>query len=331
MQGRGNGRSSRKPVEQRHRPARFPLAKIWLWPGRGSNPVRLGRRREVDISIPSGRYPQRKFGQQGRFERELKYSGLSLDDILGPSSWPWSAASCDSLPLRFWGFKSHDNRSAAQKFSRSSTQIYVTEAVNDDSSELYRRRNVGFEGQTPVYLELFSAFEAERRGSVKGDTTRRIKCAIAATFKALNWRAVFSSCCVYLWDFQRRPYYFIGGKCIGSCAELLELFDIVCVVPVVVASGARITACSLRTEFRKSRLARKVYASVNRLLDRKHVTYVPAGVWTTPDMQTAPFVARGDRSCSGRPGGGLHEFFCQQILRHCLIENSTLQHRGCFV
>ncbi|KAJ8878882.1 hypothetical protein PR048_019481 [Dryococelus australis] len=65
---------------------------------------------------------------------------------------------------------------------------------------------------TPVYLELFSEFVAERRGCVKGDTATRIKSSIAAKRKALNWRAVFSSCCVYLWDFQQRPYYFIGAK-----------------------------------------------------------------------------------------------------------------------
>ncbi|KAJ8875055.1 hypothetical protein PR048_022945 [Dryococelus australis] len=63
--------------------------------------------------------------------------------------------------------------------------------------------------------ELFSAFEAEGRGSVKGDTVTRIKSSTAFKREALNWRAVFSSCCVYLWDFQRRPYYFIGGMPAG--------------------------------------------------------------------------------------------------------------------
>ncbi|KAJ8869083.1 hypothetical protein PR048_030644 [Dryococelus australis] len=51
-----------------------------------------------------------------------------------------------------------------------------------------------------------------KRGSNKGDAVTCIKCAIAAKRKALDWRAVFSSHCVYLWDFQRRPYYFIGGN-----------------------------------------------------------------------------------------------------------------------
>ncbi|KAJ8896990.1 hypothetical protein PR048_002336 [Dryococelus australis] len=37
----------------------------------------------------------------------------------------------------------------------------------------------------------------------KGDTTTRIKCAIAAKRKALIWHAVFSSYCLSLWDFQR--------------------------------------------------------------------------------------------------------------------------------
>ncbi|KAJ8896242.1 hypothetical protein PR048_001585 [Dryococelus australis] len=63
--------------------------------------------------------------------------------------------------------------------------------------------------KTPFYLELFSAFKAERRGSVKGDTAMRIKSPIAAKRKALNWRAMFSSCYVCLWDFQWRSYYVI--------------------------------------------------------------------------------------------------------------------------
>ncbi|KAJ8897909.1 hypothetical protein PR048_003266 [Dryococelus australis] len=44
------------------------------------------------------------------------------------------------------------------------------------------------------------------------DTATRIKSPIAAKRKALNWRAVFSSHCVCLWDFQRRPYYFNDEK-----------------------------------------------------------------------------------------------------------------------
>ncbi|KAJ8871176.1 hypothetical protein PR048_027482 [Dryococelus australis] len=50
---------------------------------------------------------------------------------------------------------------------------------------------------------FFPAFEAERRKSYKGCIGTRYKCAIAPTRKVLNWCAVFSSCCVCLWDFQR--------------------------------------------------------------------------------------------------------------------------------
>ncbi|KAJ8893770.1 hypothetical protein PR048_006370 [Dryococelus australis] len=60
----------------------------------------------------------------------------------------------------------------------------------------------------PEYIELsVSASEAEKHGGCKDDTVTRIKCAIAAKcMRALNWRAVFSLCCVYLWDFQRRKF-----------------------------------------------------------------------------------------------------------------------------
>ncbi|KAJ8877428.1 hypothetical protein PR048_021882 [Dryococelus australis] len=55
----------------------------------------------------------------------------------------------------------------------------------------------------PAYLQLLSAFEAEERGSDRGDNATRIKCAIAVKREGLNWSAVFSSHCVYLWDFHR--------------------------------------------------------------------------------------------------------------------------------
>ncbi|KAJ8872316.1 hypothetical protein PR048_025920 [Dryococelus australis] len=42
----GNGKSPRKPAQQRHRPARFTHVKIREWPDRGLNPVRLGPRRK---------------------------------------------------------------------------------------------------------------------------------------------------------------------------------------------------------------------------------------------------------------------------------------------
>ncbi|KAJ8876127.1 hypothetical protein PR048_024036 [Dryococelus australis] len=40
---------------------------------------------------------------------------------------------------------------------------------------------------------IFSTFEAEKRGSYKGDIVTRIKCAIATKRKILNWSVVFSS------------------------------------------------------------------------------------------------------------------------------------------
>ncbi|KAJ8890568.1 hypothetical protein PR048_010077 [Dryococelus australis] len=46
----------------------------------------------------------------------------------------------------------------------------------------------------------------KKRGSVKGDTPSHIKCAITTKRKVLKWRAVFSSHCVYLWDFQRTQH-----------------------------------------------------------------------------------------------------------------------------
>ncbi|KAJ8881404.1 hypothetical protein PR048_017885 [Dryococelus australis] len=47
-------------------------------------------------------------------------------------------------------------------------------------------------------MRPFSTIQIEKPETDKGYTTTRVKCAIAATRKALHWRAVFSSCCVYL-------------------------------------------------------------------------------------------------------------------------------------
>ncbi|KAJ8874148.1 hypothetical protein PR048_024990 [Dryococelus australis] len=45
---------------------------------------------------------------------------------------------------------------------------------------------------------------ADKRRSDKGDIVTFIKCVIASKRRALNWSAVFSSCCVYLWDWPMR-------------------------------------------------------------------------------------------------------------------------------
>ncbi|KAJ8889304.1 hypothetical protein PR048_008802 [Dryococelus australis] len=56
--------------------------------------------------------------------------------------------------------------------------------------------------------------QTERRGSVKGDTATRIKSPIATKRKALNWLAVFSSHCVFLWDFQCSSLSVAIGCCL---------------------------------------------------------------------------------------------------------------------
>ncbi|KAJ8884322.1 hypothetical protein PR048_016179 [Dryococelus australis] len=64
----------------------------------------------------------------------------------------------------------------------------------------------------PIYLELrFFIFGAQKPGSDKGDATALYKCAVASTCKALDWRAKFWSCCVYLWDFNRWHCHIIGA------------------------------------------------------------------------------------------------------------------------
>ncbi|KAJ8866656.1 hypothetical protein PR048_032517 [Dryococelus australis] len=66
--------------------------------------------------------------------------------------------------------------------------------------------------KTPANVVLFPTFGAEKRGRDKDAIATCIKSPVASKRKALNCRAVFTSHCVYLWDLQRRPYYFIGGN-----------------------------------------------------------------------------------------------------------------------
>ncbi|KAJ8865801.1 hypothetical protein PR048_033323 [Dryococelus australis] len=112
------------------------------------------------------------------------------------------------------------NRSATVAPLQTSVSFHVANYIHDETYHLSRAAwdyfpsvVTNLTGRTPAsellkalaYLPLYSAFEAERRGSDKGDTTAHIKLAIASNRKALNWRAVFSSHCVHPWYFQRRP------------------------------------------------------------------------------------------------------------------------------
>ncbi|KAJ8878879.1 hypothetical protein PR048_019478 [Dryococelus australis] len=65
---------------------------------------------------------------------------------------------------------------------------------------------------------LFPSFETEKSCSHKGETATHIKCTIAAKRKALNWRAVFSSHCVYLMAF-RWLRLVIRKHCLGASED----------------------------------------------------------------------------------------------------------------
>ncbi|KAJ8871253.1 hypothetical protein PR048_027559 [Dryococelus australis] len=53
------------------------------------------------------------------------------------------------------------------------------------------------------HIVLFSALEANKQEGDKGYSATGIWCAVATKRKARNWRAMFSSCCVYLWDLNQ--------------------------------------------------------------------------------------------------------------------------------
>ncbi|KAJ8878754.1 hypothetical protein PR048_019340 [Dryococelus australis] len=75
------------------------------------------------------------------------------------------------------------------------------------------------------FSSYFTLIGADLPGKIwpRGEPATHIKSLIAAKCKTLDWRAVFSSCCVYLWDFQRRPYYFIGGNVLNFGGVLAKV------------------------------------------------------------------------------------------------------------
>ncbi|KAJ8885021.1 hypothetical protein PR048_011217 [Dryococelus australis] len=72
-------------------------------------------------------------------------------------------------------------------------------ATGSDLPPTVQKRSV----KARAYPDLFFVFETKKHGSDMGDIATHIKCPIAVKCKVLNWRAVFSSDCVYLWDVQR--------------------------------------------------------------------------------------------------------------------------------
>ncbi|KAJ8871103.1 hypothetical protein PR048_027407 [Dryococelus australis] len=150
---------------------------------------------------------------------------------------PRHAASVDLFTLRI-GSRDYSPSShpGAAPFSTRFTLVGSQDLVVEIRPNLSPRLNLHQFRNSPLNnykvtaqtnLEMFSAFEAEKRWSNKGDIATRTKCAIDSMCKALNWRAVFSSHWVYLWHFQRRTYYFIGGKSVDwFSAETLSSFPV---------------------------------------------------------------------------------------------------------
>ncbi|KAJ8895946.1 hypothetical protein PR048_001287 [Dryococelus australis] len=60
------------------------------------------------------------------------------------------------------------------------------------------------------------AYRLYCRGSNKAYTATRIKRVIATNCKTVKRRAVFSSCCVCLWNSKSRSYHFIDGKYVAK-------------------------------------------------------------------------------------------------------------------
>ncbi|KAJ8876055.1 hypothetical protein PR048_023963 [Dryococelus australis] len=210
--GEGNGRSLRKPAEQRHRPARFPLGKIREWTGRGLSPNYVARGPYLLEFLTASR---RQYCETLLTDTPLRVSlclsycdSPELGDVcsfprLKTQSAVWEAhGNHIRVFLRESGFLLSGSGAALSKamsaVAVAGPVFTLTSFANiEDDCFLWIYLTVPV---TVPYLELGS----EERGNDKGDISTHIKCLIASKRKALSWRAVFSSHCLYLWDFQRR-------------------------------------------------------------------------------------------------------------------------------
>ncbi|KAJ8898206.1 hypothetical protein PR048_003566 [Dryococelus australis] len=138
---------------------------------------------------------------------------LRWRNVLGRKSRLWENDVAGPLN-RLHGPTAHQcHHDATREDGREVTLMFTNELTGKHTGN--RRKIASHCSKVPAYLQLSSAFEAEPRGRDNGESATHIKYAIAAKHKVLNCRAVFSSLCVYLWYFQRRPYNFVGGNSVG--------------------------------------------------------------------------------------------------------------------
>ncbi|KAJ8883342.1 hypothetical protein PR048_015185 [Dryococelus australis] len=139
-----------------------------------------------------------KLRSQNFFSPKLPYSKCNVK--LRPEGRAGFYCVSGLTPYAYKGGKScketciaakRDFRSHGLHFGAMTTFLSVLRASPNYEEQ---GRNRQERRKNPCDIELFSAFEAEKRGSYKGDNGTRYKCAIVAKRHALNWRALFSHC-----------------------------------------------------------------------------------------------------------------------------------------
>ncbi|KAJ8874584.1 hypothetical protein PR048_025450 [Dryococelus australis] len=163
----GSGSSPRKPAGERHRQARFPLAKVRERARRGSSPDRLAGRRL----------------NGGSFTTRWQPSLLTfLDSAALPRRW---------APAEEGTASEHSN-----SLCSSSSPLLKMLSRTEDTVSCLRQTSLEYVQwmmffiKELTFLHHGSPFLAEKCGSYKGYTETCYKSAIASTSRALSWRAV---------------------------------------------------------------------------------------------------------------------------------------------
>ncbi|KAJ8874480.1 hypothetical protein PR048_025340 [Dryococelus australis] len=135
----------------------------------------------------------------GSTSRDRTISRVQLGVNVTPQSCVYSSLGClyiGCCPQRVDSFTPHQ---AVWDSLLVSLQVYYwLRVVKGVSKKLTHYGHI----KGSSCLEMLSAIETEKRGSNKSYTATRIKCAIVLKCDALNWRALFSSYNVYLWDLK---------------------------------------------------------------------------------------------------------------------------------
>ncbi|KAJ8870027.1 hypothetical protein PR048_029038 [Dryococelus australis] len=193
--GRGYEKPLRKLADHRHRPARFPCGN----PGETPPGIEAGSPRWEESSLTT-----------------TPPLNCTVLYVLKPASFlHWLLLRCEDIPsLTELHVTGAHNCEVFLYWCRVTQDVAHKEAVTHPPARPFDLTDGRIEKNLPcdwLEITLVGDHPPAWRFYLRLRLTRvgAIKAILAAKPEAVNWRAVFSSCCVYLWGFKWLPYYII--------------------------------------------------------------------------------------------------------------------------